>query len=162
MCTEPLWGFCRKYFPPLACYPRLFVYFERPVQIVLASGCISLSSSTVACDSASPRSRILILAVRRRLACEPILLRARVFIPVYRMDQKMDDFDVTKIVIEMVIFYSRRRLQLVLFPFVEVDYSIIDRFSCYSRYFAELVGIYEWIAGRKDSFFLYIGERVLF
>lgn len=41
----------------------------------------------------------------------------------------MDDFDVTKIVIEMVIFYSRRRLQLVLFPFVEVDYSIIDRFS---------------------------------
>lgn len=45
----------------------------------------------------------------------------------------MDDFDVTKIVIEMVIFYSRRRLQLVLFSFVEVDYSIIDRFSCYSR-----------------------------
>lgn len=38
------------------------------------------------------------------------LLRARVFILVYRMHQKMDDFDVTKIVIEMVIFYLRRRL----------------------------------------------------
>lgn len=31
-------GFRRKYFPPLACGPRLFVYFERPVQIVPASG----------------------------------------------------------------------------------------------------------------------------
>ena len=58
----------------------------------------------------------------------------------------MDDFDVTKIVIEMVIFYSRRRLQLVLFPFVEVDYSIINRFS----YTAILVILLNWLVSMNE------------